>query len=214
MKYFCSIVLIGCPSTGKGTVAQSFSNLFCHPIIATGDIYKILREEDSKLGERVRKSLEGGGLCDDRLTTTLILDQTRKHFGVGNQGIIIDGYPRTKVQTDAVNRHFRVGVYIYLEAPYEQTEEYAINRRQCPVCNKTFSLLNIQLACQCVEPEKWLRRWDDTRELFKQRHDVQQANYVHIVNMLQKRKNFIRYDVINQGLPGLVDKVGSLLTLP
>ncbi|TMD42938.1 MAG: adenylate kinase [Chloroflexi bacterium] len=96
------LVLLGPPGSGKGTQAARLSAALSIPHIATGDIFRALVEAGTPLGQRVKAFLERGELVPD----DLVIDVIRHRLGQADatHGFVLDGFPRTVPQAEALDR--------------------------------------------------------------------------------------------------------------
>ena len=189
-----SYVMLGSPCSGKGTIGKIISDKLNIPVIAPGVIYGAIRKQQTEMGELVRESLKDGGICPDYLTNDIVATEALKFKKNGYNRLIMDGYPRSLNQLDYLQINFTVGTYLHLDAPYEKLLEASVNRRRCPVCGFTLSLLKPERSCGCVPQDKWIMRFDDGAEFFEKRHKT----YLEVTKPIISRvKNFNNYLKIN-----------------
>ena len=94
-------MLLGPQGSGKGTQAQRIADDFAIPHIATGDIIRAMKEEDSPLGRELKAVYDRGDLVDDLLMIRLIEDRLARDDA--SDGFILDGFPRTMPQAEALD---------------------------------------------------------------------------------------------------------------
>lgn len=97
-----NIVLFGPPGSGKGTQAQNLIEKFNLKQISTGDLFRFNMKNDTELGELAKSYIDKGELVPDQVTTDMLIDEIRKPTDAA--GFIFDGYPRTAVQTEALEK--------------------------------------------------------------------------------------------------------------
>lgn len=95
-----NIVLFGPPGSGKGTQAQNLIKKFNLKQISTGDLFRFNMKNDTELGKLAKSYIDKGELVPDQVTTDMLIDEIRKPTDAA--GFIFDGYPRTAVQTEAL----------------------------------------------------------------------------------------------------------------
>ncbi|REC40781.1 MULTISPECIES: adenylate kinase [Chryseobacterium] len=95
-----NIVLFGPPGSGKGTQAQNLIEKFNLKQISTGDLFRFNMKNDTDLGKLAKSFIDKGELVPDQVTTDMLIDEIRKPSDAA--GFIFDGYPRTAVQTEAL----------------------------------------------------------------------------------------------------------------
>ncbi|PJJ62890.1 adenylate kinase [Chryseobacterium geocarposphaerae] len=97
-----NIVLFGPPGSGKGTQAQNLIEKFNLKQISTGDLFRFNMKNDTELGKLAKSYIDKGELVPDQVTTDMLIDEIRKPTDTA--GFIFDGYPRTAVQTEALEK--------------------------------------------------------------------------------------------------------------
>ena len=97
-----NIVLFGPPGSGKGTQAQNLIEKFNLKQISTGDLFRFNMKNDTELGKLAKSYIDKGELVPDQVTTDMLIDEIRKPTNAA--GFIFDGYPRTAVQTEALEK--------------------------------------------------------------------------------------------------------------
>ncbi|UOE37173.1 MULTISPECIES: adenylate kinase [Chryseobacterium] len=97
-----NIVLFGPPGSGKGTQAQNLIDKFNLKQISTGDLFRFNMKNDTELGKLAKSYIDKGELVPDQVTTDMLVDEIRKPTDAA--GFIFDGYPRTAVQTEALEK--------------------------------------------------------------------------------------------------------------
>ena len=97
-----NIVLFGPPGSGKGTQAQNLIEKFNLKQISTGDLFRFNMKNDTELGKLAKSYIDKGELVPDQVTIDMLTDELRKPTDAA--GFIFDGYPRTAVQTEALEK--------------------------------------------------------------------------------------------------------------
>jgi adenylate kinase len=194
---YAALVLIGPPAMGKGTAATFLSERYNVPIVTPGNIYARIREEDSEQGQQVRDALKDGGLCPDWMTNALVA-----HAVLGGvRRAILDGYPRSLAQLEYLQNNYDVGGYLHIESDYNRGVEASESRRQCPVCDRVFTLRVPESACACTSPSEWKVRWDDTPDLYQKRWNTYQEQSAPVVERISSLVNYFRVDLLAEGWP-------------
>ncbi len=120
------IVFLGSPGVGKGTDAEILAKHYNIPHIATGDIFRAMKLEDSELGRKVKALIDAGHFVDDETTLEVIADRLSKPDC--KNGYILDGFPRTLYQAE----HFEgVEAVLNLNASQEVIIDRLSGRRTC-----------------------------------------------------------------------------------
>ena len=95
-----NLILIGPPGAGKGTQAEQLQNDFRLPYIATGDLMRAKRREDSELGREIDRIISEGELVPDDIVSRALFEEIDAR---GDDGFLLDGFPRTKGQADTLD---------------------------------------------------------------------------------------------------------------
>ena len=95
-----NIVLFGPPGSGKGTQAQNLIEKFNLKQISTGDLFRYNMKNDTELGKLAKSFIDKGQLVPDQVTIDMLIEEVKKPTDAS--GFIFDGFPRTAVQTDAL----------------------------------------------------------------------------------------------------------------
>jgi adenylate kinase len=137
-----AVVLFGSPGSGKGTQAKLMRHCLAVPHISTGDMLRAHIEAGDSIGQETERVIKAGKLASDELVNELVEERIGEPDC--QNGIILDGYPRTPNQAGvllglAQRFQFRP-VVIYLMVDYEKIVVRLSGRRQCPLCGTLYSL--------------------------------------------------------------------------
>lgn len=171
------LIMLGAPGTGKGTVANILQDKLNILQVSTGDIFRKHIKEQTELGKLAEKYISKGQLVPDDVTIDLVQDRLQKD-DVKN-GIILDGFPRTVVQAEALDKILeeqqrKVDMVINLTTPKEEIIERIINRRICsnPECKTIYNLIlnppKIDGVCDKCGSEL-VQRKDDNKQTVEAR---------------------------------------------
>ena len=135
------IVMLGAPGAGKGTQARLISEKYSIPQISTGDIFRANIRENTELGRKAKSYMDQGLLVPDQVTCDLVVDRISRDDCAG--GYILDGFPRTIPQAEALTRALesqgtKIDFAIDVEVPDDHIVERMSGRRACPKCGETF----------------------------------------------------------------------------
>src|SRR5256884_9703327 len=131
-----NLILFGAPGAGKGTQTGSLIESYHIPAIATGDMLRAQRRAGSALGEQVKGYMDRGELVPDTLMIDII--RTRLQEPDARNGFILDGFPRTVAQAEALDAMLdqlgrRVDAVIYLRV----SRQVLVDRLSAPYCCRT-----------------------------------------------------------------------------
>jgi len=96
------VILLGPPGAGKGTQAARIAENLSVPKVASGDLFRDHQARDTELGRLARTYMERGDLVPDDVTIRMVMEWVEAHEGEG--GFLLDGFPRTLAQTEALAR--------------------------------------------------------------------------------------------------------------
>lgn len=135
------IVILGPPGSGKGTQASRLGELWGVPHISSGDLLRAHVREGTELGQRARPYMERGELVPDEL----ILDMMQERLSApdAERGYLLDGFPRTLAQAEALEGRLealgqRLEAAIYLRVPEAELLRRLSGRRTCPRCDAIY----------------------------------------------------------------------------
>lgn len=165
-----NIILLGAPGAGKGTQAAMIAEEFKVPHISTGDILRRNMKEGTPLGVKAKAFVESGGLVPDEVVIGLVEDRLSQEDC--KNGYILDGFPRTIAQAEALDKVARIDLAINIDVPFETIVSRLGGRRVC-VCGETYhvSMLNGETTCKRCGKELFIRD-DDKPETVKNRLKV------------------------------------------
>ena len=138
------IVMLGAPGAGKGTQAKMISAKYGVPHISTGDIFRANIKNGTELGEKAKKYMDQGLLVPDELTLALIMDRFAQDDC--KNGYVLDGFPRTIAQAEALTKSLKdngdaLDMAIDVDVPDEDIIERMGGRRACVNCGGTYHIL-------------------------------------------------------------------------
>ena len=133
-----NVVFFGPPGAGKGTIAGMVSQNTGRPHISTGDLFRDAIKKQTELGSQVRKILDGGDLVPDSLTNELVRDRLR-HDDT-EKGVLLDGFPRTTAQADALAEMIKLDVVLNIQAQDDVLIRRLSGRRVCTCCGNIHHL--------------------------------------------------------------------------
>jgi adenylate kinase len=128
-----NLILLGPPGAGKGTQAARLREDFGLPYVGTGDLLREHKENKTELGVEAKKYMDNGDLVPDHLVIAMILEKVEED---GKDGFLLDGFPRTIGQAEALARELesmgrRLTAALLIEAPDETVIARLSGRRVC-----------------------------------------------------------------------------------
>ena len=198
------LVFLGAPGSGKGTMASRMSEVLSIPHISTGDIFRLNISENTELGKKAKDYLTEGKLVPDEITIGMVQDRLD---GVDcTDGFILDGFPRTVPQAQAldsplIHGNSRVDLVINLLVSEEEIFERITNRRVCSNCGAIYNLKNhppkVEGICDVCSGKLILRK-DDTPETLRSRLDTYYEQTSPLIAYYAKQGKLLKFDNAGQ----------------
>ena len=197
------IILFGPPGVGKGTQAKILSKDLNIVHIATGDILRDAVARSTELGKKAKAFMDRGELVPDDVVIGII--QERLGEGDARNGFILDGFPRTLPQAEALEKVFekagiRVSTVVSMEVDKEVLMNRLTSRRVCKNCGSIFNLLVDRLddsKCKKCGGEIY-QRDDDKRETIERRFEVYQNQTKPVKNYYAGKRLLVEVDGIGE----------------
>ena len=172
------IVMLGAPGAGKGTQAKMIASKYQIPHISTGDIFRANIKNGTELGKKAKSYMDQGLLVPDELTVDLVIDRLANDDC--KNGYILDGFPRTIPQAEALDAALaklgeKMDYAIDVDVPDENIVSRMSGRRACTGCGATYHIVyNPSKKGDCCEVcgEKLILRDDDKTETVQKRLNV------------------------------------------
>ncbi len=138
------LIMLGAPGAGKGTQAKMISDKYSIPHISTGDIFRANIKEGTELGKKAKTYMDQGLLVPDELVVDLVVDRVSKEDC--KKGYVLDGFPRTIPQAEALDaalssRGEAIDYAIDVDVPDENIVARMGGRRACVNCGATYHIV-------------------------------------------------------------------------
>ena len=194
------ILLMGPPGAGKGTQAANLVTEFGIPHISTGDMFRAAVKEGTELGKQAKACMDAGKLVTDEVTIGIVRQRLEKDDC--KKGFILDGFPRTVEQADALDGILKdLGLSITrvlnISVPAEDLVERAVGRRICKKCGATYHVKfnppKKDGICDACSGELY-QRADDSAETMKNRLSVYEASTRPLVEYYEKAGVYTEVD--------------------
>jgi adenylate kinase len=186
------IVLIGPPGAGKGTQARMLQEHFHIPQISTGDLLREAIREETQLGKQARSFMDAGDLVPDQLVTAMVAERLQKSDCIN--GFLLDGFPRTIAQAEALKEELTRGGQILdcalsIVVPQLELVERLSGRWVCRSCSamyhERFSPPQQPNRCDRCSGELY-QRTDDKRETVTARLEVYERSTAPLIDFYKK----------------------------
>ncbi|MEZ4471783.1 MAG: adenylate kinase [bacterium] len=165
------LILLGGPGAGKGTQSKRLIEVLGVPQVSTGDLLREARRAGTDLGNQARSFMDAGALVPDSLVVALVKERLAEPDA--QAGYILDGFPRTAAQAEALDESgIEVERVVNLVVPDEVLIPRLAGRRICRECGSSFHVefhpTRLEGVCDVCEGETY-QRADDSPEVIPQR---------------------------------------------
>ena len=205
-------VFMGPPGAGKGTQAKAVAEHYGVPHVSSGDIFRAEIAGQTPLGKKLKGYLDSGALVPDEITVGAVVGR----LGAGDcrAGWLLDGFPRTEAQAEALDKalaeaHAKLSAVVYLEVDPETIVRRMSGRRVCPKCGRSYHVDHIppKVGGTCDACGAALvTRDDDKPQTVRQRLETYRTATAPLVGYYDRRGLLVRVD--GSGTP---DDVGARL---
>ncbi|MFC1643941.1 adenylate kinase [Candidatus Omnitrophota bacterium] len=188
-----NLVLLGPPGAGKGTQAVILAREYHLLHVSTGDMLREAIKEGTEIGKEAESFMNKGELVPDEIVTHVVIERMNKPDAA--DGVILDGYPRTRVQAESLDGSLKkenqsLDMVLYFKTSEEIAVRRLSGRRVCPQCGKNYHVTNIppkkEGICDICAIEL-IQRDDDKPETVKNRFDVYQKLTKDLIEYYAKR---------------------------
>ena len=187
------IVLLGPPGSGKGTQAERMDDELGFVRLSTGDMLREAVRDKTPLGLKAKEYMDSGRLVPNELVIGLMKDKMATLKG----GFILDGFPRTVEQADALAAAVDIDVAINLDVDDAELVDRLTKRRSCAKCNVVYHLLykppKKEGKCDKCGSDLF-HRDDDTEKTVKERLKVYRENTFPLIEYYQKKGKLVNID--------------------
>jgi adenylate kinase len=188
-------IIFGAPGSGKGTYASRLQSKLGIKVIATGDIFREKMKKDTAKGREIKSYVEKGLLVPDNI----VIEVLKKKLAETSmeKGFILDGYPRTIKQAEALEDIAKIDVIIQLKVPDWIIIERLSARRICKNCGEIYNLRYLKpkndMKCdKCGGP--LYQRPDDSPQVIRERIKVYEQQTQPLLRYYKEKKiPFIKY---------------------
>lgn len=180
-----NIILLGPPGAGKGTMAERVRDRFHLAHISTGDILRAEIKAGSELGSLAKGYIDKGALVPD----DVIISMMKKRFSEDDAkaGVLLDGFPRTVAQAEALETIAAIDGVITLDASEEMIVDRISSRRICKECGTVHSVKTWEKdECSKCNSALYIRP-DDKEDTVRQRYSVYQNQTQPLIKYYEKK---------------------------
>lgn len=181
-----NVIFLGPPGAGKGTQAQRICAALNIPQISTGDILRRAMKEETPTGLKAKQYVEAGKLVPDEVIIDIVRDRLAQADCAN--GYILDGFPRTVPQAEALEGIAKIDVVVDLDVADEVLIARLSGRRVCLNCGATYHVSRLNGETKCAAcGEALIQRDDDKAETVLNRLNVYHSQTAPLVDFYQKK---------------------------
>ena len=194
-------VMLGPPGAGKGTQAQIVAEKLGLPHISSGDIFRENIKNQTELGNLARGFMDKGNLVPDDVTIAMIRERLSRPDCT--HGTILDGFPRTPTQADALAELLaefggEVNAVPYIKVPEDVLIERLTGRWTCRSCGAVYHMVfnppNVNGVCDQCDSRDLYQREDDKEETVKNRIKVYYKQTMPLIEYYQSKGALVEID--------------------
>ena len=196
------LVFLGPPGAGKGTQAEKICEYFGIAHISTGDMLRREMREGTELGNAAKAVIEAGGLVSDDIIIGMV--KNRVNEPDCENGFLLDGFPRTIAQAEALEGIEAVDMAVNIDVPAEVLVDRISGRRMCSGCGAGYHISKYTKdTCEKCGGALYIRD-DDTEETVVKRFEVYQQQTAPLVEFYQGKGKL--YTIDANGVPDEIAK--------
>lgn len=186
------LIFLGPPGAGKGTQAERVVTTLGIPQISTGEILRKAMKEETPIGRKAKGFVESGALVPDDVVLEIVKDRLAQSDCAA--GYLLDGFPRTLAQADALAKFAKIDAVINLKVPSEVIVKRLSGRRVCAACGHTTHVDIVgEGACpKCGAP--LTQRKDDAPESVQNRLVAYDKQTKPLIEYYAAKGNLINVD--------------------
>ncbi|MDR1902077.1 MAG: adenylate kinase [Treponema sp.] len=189
------LIFLGPPGAGKGTLAAKAVDILKLPHISTGAIFRSAIAAQSTLGLKVKAVIDAGKLVDDAATIELVKERLAQ--ADAQAGYILDGFPRTIPQAEALSAFSSVDKVVNFDIPDSSVLERLGGRRVCRKCGANYHIVfnkpKNEKVCPACGGEIYTRD-DDREEAVQKRLEVYRAQTAPLIDYYRKKGLLVDVD--------------------
>ena len=204
-----NIILLGAPGAGKGTQATRISDGYGLPHISTGDIFRENIKNQTGIGLLAKSYIDKGQLVPDEVTCKIVENRIAREDC--KAGYMLDGFPRTIVQAEALDKITKIDLVINIEVDFSLVMDRLCGRRVCKECGESYHVSTLNGATKCARCGGELyQRKDDNPETVQSRLEVYSAQTAPLIQYYTEKG--ILFNVVSDSTPEAVyEKISKKL---
>ena len=175
-----NIILLGAPGAGKGTQAVRLAERYSIPHISTGDIFRSNIKEQTPIGIVAKSYIDKGQLVPDEVTIQIVKERLEKDDC--KNGYLLDGFPRTVLQAEALDTFSKVEAVVNVDVPLGKLLKRITGRRVCAKCGESYHVDYLEGKTTCAKcGAELIQRADDNETTVSARLEVSEKQTAPLI---------------------------------
>ena len=204
------VILLGAPGAGKGTQAVRLAERYNIPHISTGDIFRSNIKERTPIGIVAKSYIDKGQLVPDEVTIQIVKERLEKDDC--KNGYLLDGFPRTVSQAEALDGFSEVDSVVNIDVPLHKLMRRITGRRVCGKCGESYHIDYLDGSTSCKKCDGTLiQRADDNEETVGKRLEVYEKQTAPLIDHYKSKGKLIDIDGdgdIDSVFAAIVERLG------
>ena len=193
-----NLIILGAPGAGKGTQAERIIAEYKLPHISTGDIFRKNIKEGTPVGLKAKAFIDKGQLVPDEVVIELVDSRLKEEDC--KKGYLLDGFPRTLAQAEALDKITKIDTVLNLDVDLSKLLARIVSRRVCLVCGISSNIEWASYTPNCSRcGEALVQRPDDTEETVGARLNVYQTQTAPLIDYYAQKG--VLKNVVATGTP-------------
>ncbi len=188
-----NVIFLGPPGAGKGTHAQKISQVYGIPQISTGDILRQAIKDGTEVGLKAKEYMDAGKLVPD--SVVIAIAEQRLQADDCKKGYILDGFPRTVAQAEALDEIANIDFVVNIDVADEVIVKRLGGRRVCPDCQTVYHVDFEGYSPVCAKcGGNVIQRKDDNEDTIRQRLNVYAQQTAPLIEYYTKANKLVTVD--------------------
>ena len=188
-----NIILLGAPGAGKGTQAVRLAEKYNIPHISTGDIFRSNIKGQTPIGMVAKSYIDKGQLVPDEVTIQIVKERLEKEDC--KNGYLLDGFPRTVSQAEALDTFSKVEAVVNVDVPLNKLLKRITGRRVCAKCGESYHVDYLNGKTDCAKcGAELIQRADDNEETVGARLEVYQKSTAPLIEYYENKGVLLTVD--------------------
>ena len=202
------LILLGAPGAGKGSQAKKIAEDYKIAHISTGDALRANIKNGTELGKFAKEFIDKGQLVPDEVVVGIVADRIKQDDC--KNGFLLDGFPRTVAQADALGKLTDIDLVIDIEVDFGVIAKRISGRRMCK-CGETYHISTYKSDVCAKCGDKLYQRDDDNEETVNKRLDVYAKQTAPLIDYYKKAGKLVEIDG-NDTIDAVYENVKKVLS--